>query len=226
MPDMATRSTATPVCLEIGTKKVFASAIEWPGWSRAGKTEDAALAALVDYVPRYAVVATHASVAFPARIGDALTVVQRLNGGAGTDFGVPSETADAERRATTTKDARRLAALVTAAWTVFDEVVAGSPAQLRKGPRGGGRDRDAMVDHVLGAEAGYARKIGIAHKPPTLDDIDAVEAMREDIAAVLATPSTGAPLVEKGWTVRYAARRIAWHVLDHAWEMQDRAEPE
>jgi hypothetical protein len=170
-------------------------------------------------------VARGAGQAFPARIADDLTVVERLNGGASTDFGVPGETAQAERQPTTAKEARRLAALVTAAWAVFDEVVAASPAQLRKGPRGGGRDRDPMVKHVLGAEAGYARKIGVIHKQPALADVEAIEALREDIAAVLATPSSGGPLVERGWTARYAARRIAWHVLDHAWEMQDRAEP-
>ena len=33
----------------------------------------------------------------------------------------------------------------------------------------------------------------------------------------------GSVPVPKGWPHRYAARRIAWHVLDHAWEMEDRA---
>jgi hypothetical protein len=26
------------------------------------------------------------------------------------------------------------------------------------------------------------------------------------------------------WTARYYVRRSAWHVLDHAWEIEDRAQ--
>jgi hypothetical protein len=97
-----------------------------------------------------------------------------------------------------------------------------TPAELRRGPRGGGRDRDKMTDHVLGAEAAYARKIGVKAKQPALDDRAGIEAIRAAIAEVLSRPSDGGPVVDRGWTSRYAARRIAWHVLDHAWEMEDR----
>jgi hypothetical protein len=47
--------------------------------------------------------------------------------------------------------------------------------------------------------------------------------MRAGVLAVLASPSDGAPLAATGWPARYGARRIAWHALDHAWEIQDRA---
>jgi hypothetical protein len=216
---------ATAVLLEVGKKRVFADALDWPGWCRAGRDEDAALAALAAYVPRYAVVAERAGIAFPARVGKQLEVVERVPGSATTDFGAPGEVADADGRPTTRAQAERLTALVVASWAVFDEVRAGAPASLRKGPRGGGRDRDKMVDHVLGAEAGYARKLGIRHKPPGIDDRDAIAALRDDIAAVLRTPSDGSPPRPNGWPPRYAARRIAWHVLDHAWEMEDRSDP-
>ena len=119
---------------------------------------------------------------------------------------------------------RRLADLVTAAWATLDEVAAASPAELRKGPRGGGRDRDKLIDHVIGAETAYARKLGVKRKQPATGDIAAIEELREAIAAVVGAPSDGSPVVADGWTTRYAARRIAWHVLEHAWEMQDRAE--
>jgi hypothetical protein len=147
---------------------------------------------------------------------------KRLPGGANTDFGVPSRTAEAERQRITPAAAKRQAALVEAAWAVFDEVAALTPEELRKGPRGGGRDRDKMIDHVLGAEAAYARKLGVKHKQPTLEDTAAIAALRADLLAVLSAPSDGRPVVDNGWTVRYAARRIAWHVLDHLWETQDR----
>jgi hypothetical protein len=216
---------ATAVVLEVGKKRVFACALDWPGWTRAGKDEALALEALAAYVPRYAAVAKEAGIAFPDRVGERLEVVERLPGDASTEFGVPGTIADADATPTTRAQAERLAALVQASWTVFDRVRAGAPASLRKGPRGGGRDRDKMVDHVLGAEAGYARKLGIKHPPPAIDDRAAIAALRQALLEVLRAPSDGSPPVPKGWPPRYAARRIAWHVLDHAWEMQDRAEP-
>ena len=91
-----------------------------------------------------------------------------------------------------------------------------APAQLRKGPRGGGRDRDEIVDHVAAAELAYARKLGIRLGSD-------LAASRAAIVEVLATPSDGAPVGPKGWSPRYAARRIAWHVLDHAWEIEDKS---
>jgi hypothetical protein len=216
---------ATAVVVETGKRRVFAGALDWPGWCRAGKDEEAALAALAAYVPRYAAVAERAGIAYPAGVGKWLEVVERLRGSASTDFGVPGEVAGADGRRTTRAQAERLTGLVVAAWAVFDEVRAAAPAALRKGPRGGGRDRDKMVDHVLGAEAAYARKLGVKHRQPAIDDDDAIAALRDDIAAVLRAPSDGSPPVPKGWPPRYAARRIAWHVLDHAWEMEDRSDP-
>jgi hypothetical protein len=114
---------------------------------------------------------------------------------------------------------------VRAWWAVFDRFAADAPVQLRKGARGGGGARVKMFGHVLGAEAAYARKLGIKHQQPAIGDTDAIAALRDEIATVLAAPSDGTPLVPKGWLPRYAARRVAWHVLDHAWEMQDRTEP-
>jgi hypothetical protein len=116
-----------------------------------------------------------------------------------------------------------LAALVRASWDVFDRVSAASPASLRKGPRGGGRDRDKMINHVLESEASYGRQLGVKHKPPALGDTEAIEALRSDLLGVLGSASDGRARTPKGWPHRYATRRIAWHVLDHAWEMEDRA---
>ena len=109
------------------------------------------------------------------------------------------------------------------AWVVFDRVVASAPAQLRKGPRGGGRDRDKIADHVLGAEVGYARKLGLRLPQPAIDDGAAIAAMRDTIIECFRKARRGSPAVDKGWPPRYAARRVAWHVLDHAWEIEDRS---
>jgi hypothetical protein len=221
---MAT-SGVTAVGLEIGTRRTFAWAYDWPGWCRAGRTDEQALDALATYAPRYGVVAGRAGLDFPATPGDAFDVRERLPGDATTDFGAPGAVGAADREPTDRREAVRLVALLRAAWAVFDEVAAGSPAELRKGPRGGGRDRDKMIDHVLSAEASYARKLGVKHRPPAVGDRAAVDALRAGLLEVLGTPSDGTAPVPKGWPPRYAARRLAWHVLDHAWEMQDRATP-
>ena len=217
------------VCLEVAPKQTFASALDWPGWCRAGRGEGAALEALASYARRYAPVAGQAGVSFPSTV--AFHVVERMPGGPATAFAAPEcrrpfpqITAKAERAKVTPAAARRLADLVTAAWMTFDEIAAASLAELRKGPRGGGRDRDEIIGHVTRAETAYARKLGVKLKQSAIGDIAAIEELREVIAAVVGAPSDGSPVVPNGWTTRYAARRIAWHVLEHAWEMQDRAQ--
>ena len=213
-----------PVYIESGAKKVFACAIDFPGWCRSGKDEEAALEALADYAPRYAEVAKVAKVAFPAKAVE-LEVVERVKGKGATDFGIPHEIPRADAEPLTARQAARQVELMRAAWAVLDKVARAAPAELRKGPRGGGRDRDKMLGHVLGAEAAYARQLGIRHPEPELGDTVALRALRDDIAEVLSGASDGSPPRPKGWPPRYAFRRISWHVLDHAWEMQDRADP-
>ena len=213
------------ISIEAGPKKAFASAVGWPGWSRAGKTEALALDALVASGDRYAIVAREAGVAFEPPGSDELEVVERVPGAAGTEFGVPSVVTDLDRRAVTAADAARLATLLTAAWTVFERVVAGAPAELRKGPRGGGRDRDKIVAHIVESEWSYARQIGLRLPQADPTDRAAVDSDRAAMLAVLGEPSDGSPLAGGTWPPRYAVRRIAWHALDHAWEIEDRSTP-
>jgi hypothetical protein len=210
---------------ETGEKRVFAWVIDWPGWCRGARTVEAAHDALIAYAPRYAVVATTAGLDLPDIDGAEPEVIESVGGGGGTDFGVPSAITVDDRRRVTAAHAERLAALVEAAWTVFDQVAASAPASLRKGPRGGGRDRDKMIEHVVGADHAYAHEIGLRRPDPDPTDRRAVEAERAAMLEVLRRPSDGRPLADRRWTLRYAARRIAWHALDHAWEMQDRSEP-
>lgn len=170
------------VCVESSTKRVFASALDWPGWSRSAKTEADALAALEAYAPRYRPVAAAAGVEFPT--GFELEVVERVPGDASTDFGVPRAQAAVDAEPLGEAELKRLHRLRDAARAYFQEIAGGAPEALRKGPRGGGRDTSKIVAHVAGAEAVYSNR---------------------------------------GWPERYAARRIAWHALDHAWEIEDRA---
>jgi hypothetical protein len=214
----------TRVAIEIGTKRVFASALDWPGWCRAGKSEQLALEALAVYTDRYAAVAEAADISFPKRAGADLTVVERLRGDATTDFGAPSTPAKLESQAMTGTEVERMCALVSATWTVLDRVVKGAPPELRKGPRGGGRDRDKIVDHVLAAECGYAPKLGLKLLEPPRGDRAAVSAHRRALLDAFRDGADGKPIREGARAARYWARRIAWHAMDHAWEIEDRTD--
>jgi hypothetical protein len=210
---------ALRVYLEVGKRRVFVSAADWPGWVRSGKDETLALEALANAQVRYAAVPKAARITFAPGAG--FDVVESLPGDATTEFGAPGAIARAETKRLTKKEAGRQSALVAASWTVFDRVVEKAPQALRKGPRGGGRDRDVMVEHVLGAEIMYARKLGLRLKQPAAADAAAVREHRNAIVAGIRAGTRG--ITEGGWPARYAARRIAWHVLDHAWEMEDRS---
>jgi hypothetical protein len=214
-----------PVYLEVGKTRVFACSLDWPGWCRRAKTDEEALDALATYAPRYAVVAKRAGLRFSAT-APSFDVVERIpwHGGEAfspVDFGTLGSAAQRDSEPLTAAQAKRLAALLEASWGVLDDVVAGAPEELRKGPRGGGRDRDKVFAHVVAAETAYARKLGVRQKEP--QDREGIAAVRADIVAVISAGRAGTPAAPNGWLPRYAARRIAWHVLDHAWEIEDRS---
>jgi hypothetical protein len=216
---------ATRVYLEVGTTRTFACAVDWVGWARSaraprsagGGSPEAALEAFAGYLPRYAPVAAATGLVLPPGAADDLLVVEQLAGDMTTDFGAPSLVPAVDGEPLAAGEGDRLAALLAAAWQYLDDVAARSPATLTKGPRGGGRDRDAVVRHVVDAEASYVRKLGLsagARSPVEVWRPAVLALLREDPTAATA-PTT--------WPLRYAARRIAWHVLDHAWEIEDRS---
>ena len=207
------------VVIESGTKKVFATAIDWPGWSRSAKTEEDALEALHQYAERYRVVLEKAG---RKNLPASFEVVERLEGSGATDFGVPDKVADADHEPMTMAECERQLALLRACWDVFDEVAGRVSPELRKGPRGGGRDRDEIIEHVVQADRGYARQIGVRTPPFDSFDAAAVSAHRKAVYAALPDLRDGEPVRPKAWPARYFVRRAAWHVLDHAWEMEDK----
>ena len=207
------------ILVEATPKKVFVSALDWPGLSRGGKDEAAAVESLLAHIERYAPVARAAGHPLPG-VDLHLEVAERIDGDAGTAFGMPSVVAEADRAPVDSSEAARLAALVEAAFDAFDRISAGAPAELRKGPRGGGRDSARLVEHVWGGADAYASVLGIPKDRRTPPDL-----LRASMLEVLRLPSDGSPIAGKKWPPRYAARRIAWHALDHAWEIEDRTEP-
>jgi hypothetical protein len=223
------------VYLEVGTKRVFAGALRWPGWCRSGRDEEAALEALLAYGQRYVDALGRAAKGFhPPKRASELRVVERLKGDATTDFGAPSATPAFDRRSLGRAGAKSLTTLLQASWAAFDRTAkAAAGATLRKGPRGGGRDLDAIVRHVLEADRAYLAKLGARYRRPG-DSADAADVEAEasdaraaaaDLLAALARgkPPPRTPRSGSLWTPRYYVRRSAWHAMDHAWEIGDRA---
>jgi hypothetical protein len=214
--------------LEVGAKRVFAGAIEWPGWCRSGRDEDAAVEALFAYGPRYQRV-LRSKVAFtPPAKPSTLKVVERLEGDATTDFGAPSIAPPADARAVDRRWLGRHAKILEACWAAFDDAVGEVTGELAKGPRGGGRQLDKIIGHVIGAEASYVRMIG--GRAPAFEEADAGAAREDERAIVLdqleRAVVDGVPRGPRGgkrWSAPYFVRRAAWHVLDHAWEIEDRS---
>ncbi len=214
---------ATLVYLDGGAKRTFAGALEWPGWARAGKGDEAALEALASYLPRYRAVAERAGLVVPESAADAFEVVEHLPASANTDFGALGGMPAHDTTPLSEQQAAGLAAILQAAWDYLDEVAAGAPPELRKGPRGGGRDRDKVVEHVISAELAYVRKVGVPGGKAAGADDQALARTRAAVLEALRGARSGEPLAPNGWTARYAARRFTWHVLDHAWEIEDRS---
>ena len=197
----------TRVYLECGRKWTFACALDWPGWCRRAKGDEAAVEELLTYADRYA-----AAVGAPVTTGEP-KIVGRVAGNATTDFGAPAIPTEWDLEVLDDAELDRHLHLLAQVWSYFDTVVTTAPAALRKGPRGGGRDRDDVRRHVMEAERGYAPKAG-ARVPP-----------RTGWQQQRAMITDGFHSREVGqWPPRYVLRRMAWHVLDHAWEIEDRSD--
>ncbi len=213
------------VMVERGKKKrVVASAFDWPGWDRSGKAEEDALRVLAAYRPRYAKVAALAGLADEFDATGELAVVERVEGIGMTDYyGVSGRAAGPEQEPMGEAECERKIALLRASWTYFDDVASRVAGELRKGPRGGGRERDEIVRHANGSEMDeYAKKVGVRTPLDAWRDRDALSAHREALCAGIREFNARGPSAGPWWTVQFLVRRCAWHMLDHAWEMEDR----
>lgn len=216
--------------LEIGRKRTFAAAVDWPGWSRSGRDEAAALQALLDYGPRYVGVVRGAGIDLRAPAeGSALSVVERLPGNTTTDFGAPGTSPAADARPVDQADLERFRVLLAAYWRALDAALAAATGrELRRGPRGGGRDLEAILRHVLEADAAYLAQLGWKPEKGEGGGLDVgLIRTRRAIAEGLAAAVRGeipvrGPRGGARWTPRTFVRRVAWHTLDHAWEIEDR----
>src|SRR3990172_7799246 len=194
---MARSSNQIDVYLEIGKKRTFAGVIDWPGWSRSGRDEGSALQALFEYGPRYARVLRPARLGFRAPAdASAFAVIERLEGNTTTVFGAPGVAPSSDADPVDEVELRRFQALLKACWRAFDAAArAAIGKELRKGPRGGGRDLEGIVQHVLGGDAGDLTRLGWKLKLGDGDELD--EELRRTRQAILealaSTARGGAP---------------------------------
>jgi hypothetical protein len=227
---MAQSSNKIAVYLEIGKKRTFAGVIDWPGWCRSGRDEREALHALVDYGHRYAHVLRTARLGFQAPTqASTFSMVERLAGNAATDFGAPNLAPARDTRPIDDTELQRFQRLLKACWRTFDATAkAATGKALRTGPRGGGRNVEGILQHVLGGDAGYLAQVGWKFRRDDEDDVSQqLDQTRQAILNALTSAAHGEIAVRgpRGgirWTPRYFVRRVAWHVLDHAWEIEDR----
>jgi hypothetical protein len=211
------------VALEVGRKRVFATALGWPGWCRSGADESAAIERLLAYGPRYAAV-LEAGAVRGFRPPRSVVVSERLAGSASTEFGAPGTPPLADDRPADDRDVARLAAILRACWSAFDVAAeAAAGVTLTTGPRGGGRPLEKIVAHVLESDQAYLRALGGSAKGLVARDL-----VHDAFADALTARARGdlpdfGPRGGKRWSARFAARYAAWHALDHAWEIEDRA---
>ena len=216
------------VTLEIGPKgkKVVAVAPDWPGLERGGTTGEAAIQRLRSFVPRYAAVTKLAGMDAAFAAADAantgVDVVEQYPGTGSTDFwGISFAFSSIDHQAMSGEALERKLTLMRACWAFFDDVRSRVSAELQKGPRGGGRDRDRIVRHVVANELDWGKGLGV----PALDDAlvtdDGLKAHRDAYCDAIRDYHAQGKSAGK-WPLRYLIRHTAYHTLDHAWEMEDK----
>jgi hypothetical protein len=216
-------SDAVRVMVETGKKKAVVAALEWIGWDRGAKSEADALAVFARYRVRYAPVAKLAGLGREFDGSGPVEIVEHVVGSGQTDFyGLSARSATEELEAMSDATCDRRIALLRACWSYFDGVGQRVSPELRKGPRGGGRDRDLIVRHARVVEAlEFAVKVGIDTSREVVLTPDGVAAYRDAYcAAIRAHQARGE--AARTWSLPYLVRHSAYHMLDHAWEMEDR----
>ena len=205
-------------------KKAVAFALDWPGWSRGAKTPELALATLESYRRRYRPIALTAGMAREFDAVGPLDVIQDRVGTGSTDFwGISFSPSDFERGPIGDAEFDRKIKLLRACWAFFDGVAVRVSAEMRKGPRGGGRDRDKIIRHTIRVESEeFAKQLGLRIPEEGALTPDGLVAHRKAYVAAMRGYDSGQGKRMRSWTVSFLIRHSAYHVMDHAWEMEDK----
>jgi hypothetical protein len=232
-PTVTPRATTPPgqgpvrVVIERGPKgkRAVAFSVDWPGWSRGAKSVELALETLDSYRKRYRPVANLARMAREFDAAGSLQVVEDRIGTGSTDFwGISFSPCATEREPMGDAELERGITLLRACWSFFDEVAARVSPEMRKGPRGGGRDRDQIIRHTVRTESeDFAKKVGLrTPEGAALTPEGLRQHRRAYVAAIRAYHAGEVTRRMRSWTLPFLIRHSAYHTLDHAWEMEDK----
>lgn len=206
-------------------KRAVAFALDWPGWSRGGKTPELALETLEAYRDRYRPVAVIAGLGEEFDAAGPLEVIEDRVGPGSTDFwGISFAPSSTEHGQMAPADLDRRLTLLQAAWAFFDGVAARVSPEMRKGPRGGGRDRDRIIRHTIRTESeDFAKQVGLKVPEEGALEPGALAPYRAAyLAAIRAYDAGEITRPMRSWSLPFLIRHSAFHTLDHAWEMEDK----
>ena len=205
-------------------KRSVAFSLDWPGWSRGARSAELALDTLESYRGRYRPVAVLAGLDREYDDAGELEVVEDRVGTGMTDFyGISFSPSSREQGPMTEPDLERAITLLRACWALFDDVAAHVSEELRKGPRGGGRDRRLIVRHVVRNESEeFAKRLGVGVAEEAALTPEGLRRHREDYTSAMRAYNAGEGKPMQRWTLPFLLRHTCYHVLDHTWEMQDK----
>jgi len=206
-------------------KRSVAFSLDWPGWSRGAKTVELALTTLEFYRERYRPVASLAGMSVEFDAAGPLEVVEDKVGTGSTDFwGISFSPSAAEQGSMGEAELERGITLLRASWAFFDGVAARVSPEMRKGPRGGGRDRDQIIRHTIRTESeDFAKQVGLRIPERAALTPDGLRQHREAYVAAMCAYNAGEVTRRmRSWTLPFLIRHSAFHTLDHAWEMEDK----
>ncbi len=210
--------------VEIGPKgkKFVAVGLDWPGLERNGRTEEDALTAIERYVPRYAPVARRAGLVAELEACQGVEVVERYAGSGSTDFwGISFVPAGMDQHPMSNAACERQLGLLQACWAEFDHIASNVSPSLKKGPRGGGRDRDKIIRHTFATERDWARTVGVETLEGAMLTPEGLKEHRAQLCDAIRAYHADGKMARK-WPLRFLIRHAAYHVMDHAWEMEDK----
>jgi hypothetical protein len=210
------------IVIERGKKKAVAYAPDWPGWSRGASSVDAAIERLASYADRYRGVVDLAGLSGEFPSTPAFDIVEEAAGRGMTDFwGISFVASTGEQGQMSDRECERKLTILRACWTYLDQVAAKVSAELKKGPRGGGRDRDQVLRHIFVNERDWARMVGVEETEDAVLTKKGLAAHREAyVGAIREYNAAGKPA--RAWRLQFFLRHTAYHVMDHAWEMEDK----
>jgi hypothetical protein len=223
---MTRPTSATPLrtILEIGKKRrTVSAALDWPGLDRWGTTEERAIETMLAYVGRYSGVAERAGLTGELERARDVEIVERVPGSSSTDFwGIAHVPSHIEAELLPAPELERRLRVLQACWAYFDDTAARVSAVLRPGKRSAGRTREQIIRHVyLNEPDQFSRKVEVRTALEQVLTADGLAAHREAyLDGIRAYNGAGKPA--RSWPIQFLIRRTAQHVMDHAWEMEDR----